>query len=288
MKSDKFNKGDALCGYKLDSKIHQGERAEVWTAIQPSTGETVALKISHDADARQLADHAMEVASRLEGADLILVPLSSETVDGCVVTAMPLCNGRAVDAVAGAMTRETQLWRLICDIASALEALHGAGLVHRSVSPQNILWNDGHFYLSGLGSCQEAGGHNGSPTADSRFSPPEINDGKAMAPSDIWSLGATVFNLCMGTNVFFGRGGGAQKPQSPLPYMSNRLRQLSETVAQCLSYDPASRPTAAALRQIAQERIENLAAAKATRQRRVTSPARGHDQGDDFWSEAMI
>jgi len=76
------------------------------------------------------------------------------------------------------------VWRAAAD---ALAALHGRGLVHGDVSPANILIGPG-----GRPVLIDVIGHGGAERGHTGYVPPELDDGPATAPADVWSLGRTL------------------------------------------------------------------------------------------------
>jgi len=93
---------------------------------------------------------------------------------------------------------------LVGQAADALAAAHSAGIVHRDVKPSNILvTSDGQVKLSDFGiaraeadaSLTQTGLVTGSPA----YLAPEVASGEqATAPSDVWSLGATLYHALDG------------------------------------------------------------------------------------------
>ena len=70
----------------------------------------------------------------------------------------------------------------------------------------------------------------------------------AVMATDIWALGATLYELITGELLFFGQGGVVQLKGAELPELPDSYSQdLRETVASCLSMDTWSRPTASEL-----------------------------------------
>lgn len=97
------------------------------------------------------------------------------------------------------------LCRCASDILSALEYLHcDAGIVHRDVKPDNILYSNGMFTLSDFGSARvcPAGRLRESP-ATVGFFPPEIcsvdapNEHSGFK-ADLWAMGLVLFACCTG------------------------------------------------------------------------------------------
>ena len=93
---------------------------------------------------------------------------------------------------------------ILAQVASALAAAHGAGIVHRDVKPSNILVTpDGQVKLSDFGiartSSDPALTQTGLVTGSPAYLSPEVASGQQATPaSDVWSWGATLFHALEG------------------------------------------------------------------------------------------
>ena len=96
---------------------------------------------------------------------------------------------------------------LLRDISSALAFLLEQGLVHGDIKPDNIGFENGRYILLDFGICrpQAAFQSDATPTGSLRTRAPELIMGqeKHSDLSDIWALGATVFNALLGRFPLF-------------------------------------------------------------------------------------
>lgn len=277
-----------LAGYKLVHLLGSGSCGEVWAAVADKSN-VVALKVFADSlQAEQASAYEYDMSSRFQHAH-ILHPAALLAEHGRFAIAFPYCEGRSVDGVAASVS-EALLWHLLCDIGSALSAVHAQGYGHFDVKPSNILWDGHDFLLSDFGACRQV-----NQLADPavvidassyRFCAPELDTHPATA-CDIWSLGATIFYLYMGCHVFNGLGGKAQHQNSPLPYMRKNLPALSSLVQRCLSFNPAQRPTASEICDIAQQERARCTQQIPTRPLKVTVTNAGYVADGSFWPEEM-
>jgi eukaryotic-like serine/threonine-protein kinase len=123
------------------------------------------------------------------------------------------------------------LVRIGCQLCSALEAVHAAGIVHRDVKPDNVvLTEDGSVRLTDFGiarmeveaSLTRTGGLIGSPAY---MAPEQILGGTVDARSDLFSAGVTLYQLLTGE----------------LPFQGTQLMEIAHRVA----YDPPRPPVGA-------------------------------------------
>ena len=285
-----WKQGQLLGNYKLVLKLGAGCSGEVWSAISTVSGQAVALKIFGNGGMDKAAvESEYEMATRITHPH-ILKPTCIGQMDGCWVMEMPLCMGRSMDEVAGYMS-EKHIWQFLCDIASALSALHQKNIGHLDVKPSNILYDGHRFLLSDFGSCCEISSEQHqdriiSDHSSYRFDSPELTKGMYTVACDIWSLGATAFHLFMGCDVFNGLGGRVQKETTPLPYMRKNLPVLSELIIRCLSFDSHQRPTALEIVELAQSQLKQISSVMKERTLKNESEIL-LDGGDDFWPEVM-
>lgn len=264
-----FKSNQRIGKYKLVSLLGIGISGEVWSAVSDETNNIVSLKIFRNSSATELQiRHEYETAISMNHPNL-LKPFSLEKIEDCWIMEMPLCLGRSVDGIAGYMT-ENHVWRLIYDVSSALSYLHQKGFGHFDIKPSNILWDEQRYIVTDFGSCQklekiQSGNLVTSDDSSYRFDAPELVKGIRTSASDIWSLGATVFNLFMGCYVFNGLGGRVQQEGSSIPYMRKNMPLLSELVVRCLAYDYKLRPSANEIITISKRQLDVLSLTKKER-----------------------
>lgn len=105
--------------------------------------------------------------------------------------------------------------RIIAEACRGLAAVHRAGIVHRDVKPANlIIARDGRVVLIdfGLVRMPDGGGAGGAPVGTPRYMAPELAKASSLPSSDelhladIYSLGATAFEILTGFPPFPGEG----------------------------------------------------------------------------------
>ena len=196
------------------------------------------------------------------------------TEDGLI---LPFYPQRAADGLAGYCS-EREAWRFIRDVSEGLAYLHGKDIIHKDIKPSNILIGDDGYVISDFDMDIDPTSH--------AFTPPEWDSKRTgiTEKSDIWSLGASVFTLINGSYLFSGRGGSAQTEKTAIPALPARFsRELSDTIRQCLSYNPSERPSAEDLNRLGKKMAE-VSMEKKVEIRKTADHTGVHE---DIWPEAM-
>ena len=250
--------------YRLLRKLGRGSFGEVWAAHDDVADVDVAVKIYVALDDKGIVEFREEFrnVSTLIHTN-ILRPEHYDVYGSRPFLVMPLCRG-SVEGQAGGMS-EPELWHFIRDVSSGLAYLHGHEILHRDIKPDNILINsDGDYVISDFGistrmrSTMRRSSMRQNKDADISgtiaYMAPEMftKSPSAVKATDIWALGATLYELMTGELLFFGQGGLVQLKGAELPELPDRYSQdLRDTVASCLSIDTWVRPTASELSEYA-------------------------------------
>ncbi|MFF6990764.1 protein kinase [Streptomyces sp. NPDC010273] len=156
--------GQQIAGYRIEDEIGRGGMAVVYRAHDLRLDRTVALKLlapelARNDTFRKRFTHESRVAAAIDHPHIVPVFEAGET-DGVLYIAMRYVSGSDLRHL---LDREGPLdlstaTRIIGQVASALDAAHEHGLVHRDVKPGNILVAGGtdsdhpeHVYLTDFG-----------------------------------------------------------------------------------------------------------------------------------------
>ncbi|HXP18230.1 MAG TPA: protein kinase [Streptosporangiaceae bacterium] len=214
-----FSAGARVGGYLLEEQIGQGGMAVVFRALDERLGRQVALKILAPALAaddafRQRFIRESRAAAAVDDPHIIPVFEAGEA-GGALFIAMRYVRGGDVRSL---LHREGALDALrvaaiVSPVASALDAAHAAGLVHRDVKPANMLLDmrpgrPDHVYLSDFGLSKEALGATGL-TGTGQFlgtvdyaAPEQIGGQHVGGQADQYALGCAAFEMLCGEPPF--------------------------------------------------------------------------------------
>jgi hypothetical protein len=206
--------GTDFVGYRIEEEIGRGGMGVVYRAYDLRLKRTVALKLiapelALDETFRERFARETELAMSLEHPNVVPIYDAGE-VDGRLYLAMRLVDFdlRKVLRADGALEPARAL--AICgQVASALDAAHAEGLVHRDVKPSNVLLDGNeHVYLADFGLTRRLD-EQGSLVTDSRsvgttaYLAPEQIEGRPIdGRADVYALGCLLFECLTGAPPF--------------------------------------------------------------------------------------
>lgn len=244
--------------YVLNKSIGRGSFGEVWLATDKKIGINVAIKIYVALDSRGLDEFKNEFKSvySLHHPNLLKADYFDNAGEQPYLV-MQYCPSSAVKLI-GEIS-EDEIWKFIHDVASGLAYLHENDIIHRDIKPDNILKDAaGHYVITDFGLSLKMRStlrrastrlkNNASDQAGSiSYMAPELfkAEPESVKATDIWALGATIYELATGSLPFMGQGGvmqlhGAETPKLPSAFS----KRLSDLMGKCLSANTWDRPTA--------------------------------------------
>ncbi len=185
----------------------------------------------------------------------LLQPINFSIFHEMPYLVMPFCSHGSSAALIGQGVSNDELWRYIEHVASGLAYLHELTppIIHQDIKPANVLIDDnGNYTITDFGISAKFGGfRHGYGEEESSgtlaYMAPErfVVGYQPMAESDIWAVGATLYEIITG-QVPFGETGGVNQTSDTLrlAYPPGLSADIKKVVEACLSRDPRKRPTA--------------------------------------------
>ncbi|HZB43965.1 MAG TPA: protein kinase [Pyrinomonadaceae bacterium] len=220
--------GRRIGPYRVERLLGAGGMGEVYLADDARLGRRVALKLlppqfTADADRARRFEQEARAASALNHPNIVTIYeigrgdsfhfIATEFVDGVTLR----------ERMAGAPLPMSEVLDVAAQVASALQAAHEAGIVHRDVKPENVmLRHDGFvkvldFGLAKLALRRATAGSSRAPAQPSirtnpgvvlgtvaYMSPEQARGLEVDARTDIWSLGVVLYEMVSGRQPFTG------------------------------------------------------------------------------------
>jgi serine/threonine protein kinase len=268
-----YREGNMIDGrYRLEQFIGSGSFGEVWVAVDTRTDLEVAIKIYISMDKHGLEEFTKEfqVSFDLNQTNLLHSNyLGVNAEDNRAYLIMPYCPDGSVSRLIGRMS-EKDLWKFINDVASGLAYLHGQNppIIHQDIKPDNILISrTGDYLITDFGISRQVrntlrrSARSASVAGAPAYMGPERYSSSPMPvkASDIWSLGATIYELATGELPFCGMGGVMQKNGADMTLLPDHYsEEFRSLVYSCLSLETWDRPSAKQLAEEAARQMHSL------------------------------
>jgi serine/threonine protein kinase len=274
--SESVNPQPSLIGkkvghYKVRSLLGTGGMGEVYLARDLNLDRLIALKIlpSHfTADVTQVQRFEREAraVSALNNPHIITIHEIGE--DGNLhFIATEFIEGKTLrQCLTDGPLPEADVISISSQVAEALSAAHGAGIVHRDIKPENVMVRpDGlvkvlDFGLAKLSDpeLRTAGGEETATTLSlqtdagmlmgtvSYFSPEQVERGTVDHRTDLFSLGVVIYEMCVGQRPFTGDSvkevfNEIRHADPALSLLRTSRSRLGRIIERTLAKDPAAR-----------------------------------------------
>jgi serine/threonine protein kinase len=265
--------GLTVSHYRILEMLGAGGMGVVYKAFDTKLGRLVALKflplhMRHNEELKgRLTDEA-RAASALDHPNIVVIYDVDETADGDMFIAMAFHEGATLrdklgqdrigrDKIGTALPVEEAL-QIARQIASGLAKAHERGIIHRDIKPANVIVaKDGVARIIDFGlakSSDTTATLDGSTRGTPLYMSPEQASGKALdSRTDLWSLGAVLYEMLAGRPPFSGDT-HLQTMHAIVHDPVPRLRvarpdlpsEIERIVSRALEKDPAKRYQSAA------------------------------------------
>jgi serine/threonine protein kinase len=255
--------GSQIGEYNVDSLLGEGGMGKVYTATGPDGGR-VALKLvkddyARDETFRRRFYREARIAQTVQHPNVVPVVDTGEH-EGLPYMAQRFIEGMSLDErLKRDGTLDVQTAVGVCtDVAAGLEALWGAGMVHRDVKPANILLDgSGRAYITDFGLAKDTQGSlltlPGQALGSMDYMAPEQIRGEQVgAATDIYALGCVMYECMCGRPPFAEVQGMRilwahlqDPPPDPRSVRADIPERFSQTLLVALNKDAAARPQTA-------------------------------------------
>jgi eukaryotic-like serine/threonine-protein kinase len=256
---DDLSPGEMLGRYRIVRRLGRGGTGVVYLAHDSRLDRPAALKLlsrhlSLDEKARRRFEEEARAASSLDHPHLASVYEIDDAPDGRVFIAMAFYDGETLrDELERGSLPIPRAVALASQVAEGLAAAHRRGIVHRDVKPGNVVVTpDGAATLVDFGVAKMAGSvsteSGATPGTVAYMSPEQTRGGDIDARADVWSLGATLYEMLAGRRAFPADSQDAviyairhDEPEPPDRVRPGVPPELARVVSRCLEKEPDRR-----------------------------------------------
>ena len=247
-------------GYNVVHIIGQGGQAQVYLAEREHDGRRVALKVLNRAlrnDPVFLERFVREykLVASLNSTYVARVYDQGFTGEHPYLAMEFLPSGTLAARIREGITTRGAM-RIAQQIAQALDAIHSKGIVHRDLKPANILFRaDGRPVIVDFGLARDLTVNStltiaGQFIATPRYMSPEQCIGRPVdARSDLYSLGAVIYEMLTGTKIYDSASSAdviAMHVSAPVPQLAPLLADYQPVLNKLLAKSPDDRYQSAA------------------------------------------
>ncbi|MEQ8273448.1 MAG: protein kinase [Deltaproteobacteria bacterium] len=240
--------------FAIRSEIGSGAQASVYLGRDVVLDREVAVKVlapelAMDAARSEAFIQEARFAARVHHRGCLAV-YDFGVDQGVIFMAMELCRGHALsDLLNGRPLGPARAVPIAREVASALAAIHDAGIIHRDVKPGNILIDgQGGVRLADFGIATSLEGdvsEGTGPVGTLRYMAPEQADGAVDPRSDIYAIGTVLYEMLVGVPAFEGTVADLvtrfSEPPPELPTTTPVSAELANVLRRCLEPDPDAR-----------------------------------------------
>ncbi|MEN8235424.1 MAG: BTAD domain-containing putative transcriptional regulator, partial [Actinomycetota bacterium] len=204
---------DRLRGYVLHGRVGEGAHGVVYRAAQSGVGREVAIKtirteFANDAGFIRRFEAEAQLVASLEHPHIVSLFDFWRDPDGAYLVMPYLQGGNLASMLEEGPVDPAIVASLVERIGDALGYAHRRGVVHRDVTPENVLLDEeGNPYLADFGVASLLGDVVASGSSSPGYLPPEVHTGgEVSAASDVFSLGVLTHAALTGVSPVMDEG----------------------------------------------------------------------------------
>jgi serine/threonine-protein kinase len=256
--------GDLLARrYRLIDRVGAGGMSVVWRARDEVLDRLVAVKwlgseLADDELFRDLVRREAWATARIKHPAVAAVydygEMSARDGQSLAYVVMEMLDG---ESLADRLRLGPVPWReavAICaEVADALATAHDQGVVHRDISPDNVMLTSSGLRVFDFGIAAPIGEPDDDATGSTFGTPayvaPERLDGRpAQTATDVYSIGVMLFEMLTGAPPFpedtWDHDAPLRRREAPRPRVSGVPGAVGRLCQRCLAHDPDERPSA--------------------------------------------
>lgn len=255
--------------YRVVRKLDEGGMGTVYEAYEPDLNRRVAIKVAKQGADRRMLGKVLQrerrIISALDHPHIVTILTAGRLADGAPYFVMSLVDGVTLQAWLTERQRGVrEIVTLIESVARAVGTAHMLGVVHRDLTPRNIMvTTDGQPKILDFGLAtgyprEDVGVEATLPRSSDLFAghvvgtrghmSPEQRDGRTVGPpSDVYALGVVLASLLSGGSWRTGptRQGSTTTPLSTAtagrPQLPSVGREVRAILRKCLADEPSQR-----------------------------------------------
>jgi eukaryotic-like serine/threonine-protein kinase len=254
-------RGQRLASYELMEPIGAGGMGEVWRALDLALGRHVAIKVlssqyCRDPDRLRRFEQEARAAGMLNHPNVLAIYAVGKHEGSPYLVTELLEGGTVRQRLASGPVPEGRAIEYGDQIVQGLAAAHEKGIVHRDLKPENVfITSDGRVKILdfGLAKLTQSGPEHQALTQTASgialgtpayMSPEQVRGQSADHRSDIFAVGAVLYEMLAGKRPFLGETNAevmtAILKQEPPPILGVSP-QVDQIVRHCLEKEPAHR-----------------------------------------------
>lgn len=159
---------------------------------------------------------------------------------------MELCDHSLSVSKSSKLSTDVEVLQIMHQIAKALQFIHGRGIAHLDVKPDNIYAKNGVYKLGDFGCATLLDRSLPIEEGDARYMPQEILNDKYdyLDKVDIFSLGVSIYELIRGSTLPTSGTISSNLREGKLPLLPGHSVQLQNLLKAMMDPDPVWRPSA--------------------------------------------